>query len=115
MSQIKKDYSSLLKEVCGRNWKNEKSYRVGNAGIALTVSFLHNRSLKIQDLVKNVPDFSQTEIKMALKNLMLNKFFEKDKDNKYVLSVDKDSGLESIIFWALLSNVAQGFIKRVNN
>lgn len=112
MSKIPSTYNSVLKSVSGKKWKDDKAFRVGHAGAAIVVSFLDNRSLKLSDLVKNLPDFHQSEIRMALKNLKANGYFMKDKDGKYLLSVDKGTNLTDGIFWALLVNVAQGFLQR---
>lgn len=119
MTDIQKTYNKLLIEVSGKNWKlQDKDWRVGHAGAAIVVSFLENGELKLKTLVENIPDFSQTEIRLALKRLKDNGYFEK-KERKdgygYVLLTDKDVGIESPIFWALLINVANGFIDRTNN
>lgn len=112
MSKIRTAYNEVLTAISGKKWKEDKTFRVGNAGVGVVISFLDNRSLKLNDLVKKLPDFSQSEIRTALKNLKDNEYFTKDKDGQYLLSVDKDTNLEDAVFWALLANVAQGFIQR---
>jgi hypothetical protein len=112
MSKIPSTYNTILKSVSGKKWKDDKTFRVGHAGAAIVVSFLDNRSLKLSDLVKNLPDFHQSEIRTALKNLKANEYFTKDKDGQYLLSVDEGVNLADGIFWGLLINVAQGFIQR---
>lgn len=115
MSQtIKKTYTDILNEVSGKNWKKDKTFRVGHAGVAITVSFLENGSLKLKTLIDNALDFSQTELRIALKALKENGYFEKNKKGEYRLSVGKDENLEGQIFWGLLINVAQGYLKRRN-
>lgn len=117
MTEVQTTYRELIEELGNKeNWQNKSdAYRVGNAGIALTVSFLTDGSLNLKHLKEQIPDFSQTELRSALANLKQNKFFTYDRKRKqHILSVDKDLSIEDGLFWALLSNVANGFINRVD-
>jgi ppGpp synthetase/RelA/SpoT-type nucleotidyltranferase len=112
MTEIQTAYNKLLNQVSGKDWRKENKYNVGHAGLAIVVSFLHDRSLKLQELIKNIPDFSQTEIRQALKEIKSNGYFKKEKTGEYILNVDEDDSIESVVWWGLLINVAQGFIRR---
>ncbi len=114
MTKAQEIYIPLIEDVGEKGWKKSSSaFRVGNAGIAITVSFLTDGRLHLAHLKKQIPDFSQSELRTALKELKQNRYFEKDKKGDYKLSVDKDTSIEDTIFWALLANVVNGFIKRV--
>ena len=109
---IQKIYTKVLKEVSGKDWKTNKTFRIGHAGGAITCSFLENGSLNLSELKKNIPDFSQTEIRIALKRLKENGYFEKNKKGQYKLSIDEGIAITDEIFWGLLINVVNGFINR---
>ncbi len=115
MTDIQKTYTEILNQVSKKNWKQDKTFRIGHAGASIVVSFLENGELKLKTLVKNIPDFSQSELRIALQRLMKNGYFTKGKRKDgmgYILHTDKDAGIESSIWWALLINVANGFIER---
>ena len=111
---IQKEYKKLITQLAeNKEWqKKDDVYRVGNAGVAITISFLHDRILELRHLKKQIPDFSQSEIRLALKKLKENGYFNKNKNKEYVLSIDKGTDLTDIIFWALLVNVVNGFLDR---
>ena len=112
--EIQKIYTEVLNEVSGKKWKTKKEWRIGHAGSAIVCSFLDDGSLKLSGLKDNIPDFSQTEIRMALKRLKENGYFSKNKKGQYQLSIDEGTEVTDVIFWGLLINVANGFIKRTS-
>jgi transcription initiation factor IIE alpha subunit len=115
MTEIQKEYTELLNEVSKKGWKDDKTFRIGYAGAAVVISFLNRGDLKLKTLAEDIPDFTQSEIRVALQRLKRNGYFSKEKrknDFGYVLHVDDDAGIESTIWWGLMINVANGFIER---
>lgn len=112
MTEVQTTYQGMIKELSGENWEQDKSWREGNAGIAIAVSALDDGKLDLSHLKKRLPDFSQTEIRSALNRLKGNKYFVYDRKEKlHRLSVGGDTSIQETVFWALLANVAQGYMK----
>ena len=123
MTDIQKIYKEVIVAVDGRKGitfeKAIKETVVGNAGIAIAISVLNDGNIKINHLKSRIPDFTQTEIRIALSNLRKGGYFVFDKKDKlYRLSLisegDRKDGVSEAnsLIWALLCGVAQGWLRR---
>lgn len=129
MTAIQKSYTEILNSISGKSWKKDESGKIGSAGIAIVVSVLKDGIIKVNHLKSRLPDFTQTELRVALKNILKSEYLVADplndlmvtgKNNRrlkedektYRLSLAKDEKLEDGIFWALMAAVAQGWIER---
>ena len=73
MSEIQKTYRDIIKKL-GSDIDDE-NLRLANAGIATAIAVLKDGSIRIQDLKKRIPDFTQSEIRIALARLRKNGYF----------------------------------------
>ncbi len=120
MTDLQKTYKEVIVAVDGRKGmtfekiKKEEKHQLGNAGIAIAVSVLNNGDIKINHLTKQIPDFTQTELRTALTNLRKNGYFVFDKkDKRYRVALgDNEQQSTDIVVWALLGAVASGWIER---
>lgn len=112
MTEVQQTYTGMLKDLSGEEWKQDDTWKVGNAGVAVAVSVLDDGNLQLQHLKERLPDFSQSEIRMAISRLKSNGYFHYDRSAKeYRLVVSSDTSIEEGVFWAILANVANGFMK----
>lgn len=131
MTDIQKSYTELLEQISGKDWKKDEKGKIGSAGISIVCSILEDGIIKINHLKSRLPDFSQTDIRIALKNIMRAGYLQADPLNdlmvigknhrplksdekKYRLVLSSDEKIENSIFWALMGAVAQGWIERSN-
>lgn len=122
MTDIQKTYREIIVAVDGRKGITfdkataPTEHRLGSAGMAITVSVLDDGNIKVNHLIKRLPDFTQSEIRTALGNLRRNGYFVFDrKDRLYRVALgDDESQATDGIVWALLGAVANGWLKRVN-
>lgn len=112
MTEIQKTYTGILNDIAGKDWKTNDTWRVGSAGVAVAVSILGSGESKLKNITELVPDFSQTEVRTALMRLKKNGYVSSTEDGKYVLSVGRDESIADTLFWALLINVANGYMGR---
>lgn len=111
MTEVQTTYRGMIKEISGKDWETDKSWREGNAGVAVAVSVLDDGNLDLSHLRKRLPEFTQTEVRSALSRLKRNGYFKYlRKEKEYRLCVSNDTSIEDGIFWALLANVAQGYM-----
>jgi hypothetical protein len=123
MTDIQKTYREVIVAVDGQKGMTfdkcikDTSCRVGDAGLAIAVSVLEDGILKLSHLKNRIPDFTQTEIRMALSNLKKNGYFEYDvKDKLYRVCLDSDGVKPTdTVVWALMATVAQGWLARSNS
>ena len=120
MTNIQKSYRDVIVAVDGRKGIDFKKatapteHRIGSAGMAVAVSVLDDGNIEVNHLVKRIPDFTQTEIRTALKNLRQNKYFVFDKKEKLyrVALGDNEEQATDGIVWALLGACANGWLNR---
>ena len=122
MTDLQKSYREVIvainsphkgkKPTFGQAVKDETS-RLGNAGVAVAITVMHTGEVKLQRLSKEIPDFTQSEIRISLSRLKKNGFFPYSrKEKRYQLSLDEGVDIGDGIYWALLGAVANGFIER---
>mgnify|MGYP001558064063 CR=1 FL=1 len=119
MSEIQKNYLALIKAVDGRRipikdiLADSKS-RLANAGVAVASVVMSIGDIRLQKIKKEIPDFTNSEIRIVLANLRKGKYFVKVR-GRYWLEADKGSkkGTDAV-WWGLLGAVAAGWIERSN-
>lgn len=116
MTKFQEAYREVIQEVSDTEWdKKDHAWRLGNAGVAIGLSVLEDGNAQLTHLKQRIPDFSQTELRMALARLKQNGFLHYEEDDKeYRLVVDKGTSVEDTLYWSLLANVANGFMERTN-
>ena len=122
MTEIQKSYRKVITAVDGRKGitfekaTTSTEHRIGSAGMAIAVSVLDDGNIEVKHLLKRIPDFTQTEIRTALKNLRQNKYFvfsKKEKLYRVALGDTEEQATDGIV-WALLGACANGWLQRAN-
>lgn len=120
MTNIQKSYREVIVAVDGRKGIDFKKatasteHRIGSAGMAIAVSVLDDGNIEVKHLTERIPDFTQTEIRTALKNLRKNQYFVFDKKEKLYRVALGDTEEQSTdgVVWALLGACANGWLNR---
>lgn len=59
MTEFQQAYRGMIKELSGKDWEKDETWRTGNAGIAIAASVLEDGNTKLSHLKDRIPDFTQ--------------------------------------------------------
>lgn len=100
-------YVGMLEEL-EPDWREQTGYgRDSAAGVAVACAVLNGEDPNTE----TIPDFNAAQIKRAFTRLRKSGYFHEDGERQLV--VDDEDGIDSVFYWALLQNVARGFMERV--
>jgi hypothetical protein len=129
MKKFKKNFERMVKDIFGK--EPEKIYYIGLTGLALIFTFLHLTKAEKETLHPKIKDYWYKKLlnyfwdkigihsgwyveitlpraKTAWNRILKAGYISKDG----FLEVDEGCKITDKVFWGLLVNVANGFIKR---